>query len=74
MASRKNTTVQQFAPSTPTMKEQWDIQKVAIKKKYPNLLDRDLRYDEGKKGAMWDALQIKLGLSKEELRKLMSGI
>jgi len=74
MASRKNTTVQQFAPSTPTMKERWDIQKVAIKKKYPSLKDSDLRYEEGKKGAMWDALQIKLGLSKEELRKLMSGI
>ena len=49
MASRKNTTVQKFAPSTPTRREQWDIPKVAIKKKYPNSLDSDLRYGEGKK-------------------------
>jgi len=56
------------------MKENWDVQKAKLKKKYPSLTDSDLRYDEGKKGAMWENLKIKLGLSKEELQKLISRV
>jgi len=74
MTSRRSTTVRQFALSTPSMKDNWDIQKAKLKKKYPGLTDSDLRYDEGKKGAMWEKLQIKLGLSKEELRKIIASL
>ena len=74
MTLRKSTTVRQFTPSTPSMKENWDIQKAKLKKKYPSLTDADLRYSEGKKGAMWENLKIKLGLSKEELQKLITRI
>lgn len=74
MTFRNNKTVRQFTPSTPSMKENWDIQKAKLKKKYPSLTDSDLRYDEGKKGAMWENLKIKLGLSKEELQKLISRV
>ncbi len=74
MTFRKNTTVRQFALSTPSMKDNWEIQKTKLKKKYPILTDSDLRYDEGKKGAMWEKLQIKLELSKEELRKIITTI
>ena len=74
MTFRNNKTVRQFTPSTPSMKENWDTQKAKLKKKYPILTDSDLRYDEGKKGAMWENLKIKLGLSKEELQKLISRV
>jgi len=43
-------------------------------KKYPTLTERDLRYDEGKKGAMWERIQIKLSLSKEKMQKLVASI
>lgn len=71
MASSRSTTVRQFSLSTPSMKDKWEIQKAKLKKKYPNLTDSDLRYDEGKKGVMWEKLQLKLGISKEELQKLI---
>jgi len=71
---RKNSTPRQFTPSTPTMKETWDKQKAALIKKYPSLTESDLRYGEGKKGAMWENIQAKLGLSKEELRKLIASL
>jgi len=74
MTFRKNTTVRQFALSTPSIKDNWEIQKAKLKKKYPSLTDSDLRYDEGKKGVMWEKLQIKLGLSKEELRKIIASL
>jgi hypothetical protein len=72
MTFRASKTVGQFTPSTPTMKESWDIQKAKLKKKYPELTESDLRYEEGKKGAMWENIKVKLGLSKEELQKLIS--
>lgn len=71
MKSSRSTTVRQFSLSTPSMKDKWEIQKAKLKKKYPNLTDSDLRYDEGKKGVMWEKLQLKLGISKEELQKLI---
>lgn len=71
MTSSRSTTVRQFSLSTPSMKDKWEIQKAKLKKKYPNLTDSDLRYDEGKKGVMWEKLQLKLGISKEELQKLI---
>lgn len=74
MSPRKNAPLRQFSPSTPSMKENWDIQKVKLKKKYPSLTDSDLRYHEGKKGAMWENIKIKLGLCKEELQKLISRV
>jgi len=74
MTFRNNKTVRQFTPSTPSMKENWDMQKTKLKKKYPILTDSDLRYDEGKKGAMWENIKIKLELSKEELQKLISRV
>ncbi len=53
------------------MKENWDKQKAKLKKKYSVLTESDLRYDEGKKGVMWEKLQLKLGLTKEELKKII---
>jgi uncharacterized protein YjbJ (UPF0337 family) len=74
MTQNKESSIRQFTASTPSIKEIWDIQKAKLKKKYPTLTDSDLRYGEGKKGAMWEKVQIKLGLSKEELRKLINSL
>ncbi len=74
MSHNKSTTTHHFSRSTPSMKETWDLQKAKLKKKYPTLTESDLRYEEGKKGAMWEKLQLKLGLSKEELQKLIASI
>jgi len=72
MTFSKNTTVRQFALSTPSIKDKWDLQKTRLMKKYPSLTESDLRYSEGQKGAMWEKIQIKLGLTKEEMRKIIN--
>jgi len=74
MITNKDLQFRQFSKATPTMKETWDMQKAKLKKKYPILTEHDLRYDEGKKGAMWERLQIKLSLSKEKMQKLIVSI
>ncbi len=74
MTFKTNENIRQFTPSTPTMKETWEKQKAKLKKKYPSLTENDLRYDEGKKGAMWENIKVKLGLSKEELQKLITRV
>ena len=52
----------------------WNEQKGKLKKKFAVLTDNDLMFDEGKKEEMIGRLQIKLGKTKEELHKIMSGI
>lgn len=74
MIAKKDLQFRQFSRATPTMKETWDMQKAKLMKKYPILTERDLRYDEGKKGAMWERLQLKLSLSKEKMQKLIVSI
>lgn len=74
MNADKNTHHRQFSIATLSMKENWDLQKAKLIKKYPTLTERDLRYDEGKKGAMWERIQIKLSLSKEKMQKLIASI
>jgi uncharacterized protein YjbJ (UPF0337 family) len=55
------------------VKGNWNEQKGKIKQQYANLTDDDLMHAEGKKDEMLGKLQIKLGKTKEELRKIMSG-
>jgi hypothetical protein len=74
MTSKKDAVIRQFRPSTPSIKETWDKQKTKLKKMYPSLSESDLRYGEGKKGVMWEKIQLKLGLTKEELRKLIASL
>jgi len=52
------------------LKGNWNEQKGRLKQKYAFLTDNDLMYDEGKKEEMFGKLQIKLGKTKEELRKI----
>jgi hypothetical protein len=52
----------------------WKIKKEKLLKKYKNLTDRDLRFDEGKEQEMMEILGNKLGKSKQELLKIIIAI
>jgi uncharacterized protein YjbJ (UPF0337 family) len=60
--------------NTTEMKGNWDEQKGKLKQKFATLTDDDLLFAEGKKDEMMGKLQIKLGKSKEELHKVISGL
>jgi uncharacterized protein YjbJ (UPF0337 family) len=51
----------------------WNEQKGKLKQKFANLTDDDLMFVEGKKDEMLGKLQKKLGKTKEELHKIMTG-
>lgn len=59
--------------NTTEVKGNWNEQKGKLKQQYANLTDDDLMFAEGKKDEMLGKLQIKLGKTKEELHKVMSG-
>jgi uncharacterized protein YjbJ (UPF0337 family) len=56
------------------VKGNWNEQKGKLKQEFAKLTDDDLMFEEGKKDEMLGKLQIKLGKTKEELHKIMSGI
>lgn len=58
---------------TIEMKGNWNEMKGKLKQKFANLTDDDLMFEEGKKDEMLGKLQIKLGKTKDELSKIMSG-
>ena len=55
-------------------KGNWNEQKGKLKQQFANLTDDDLMFADGKKDEMLGKLQIKLGKTKEELHKVMSGL
>jgi uncharacterized protein YjbJ (UPF0337 family) len=59
--------------NTTEAKGNWNEQKGKLKQKFAKLTDDDLLYEEGKKDEMLGKLQIKLGKTKEELHKIMTG-
>ncbi|MDP4266114.1 MAG: general stress protein CsbD [Bacteroidota bacterium] len=60
-------------PSSP-FKGNWQEQKTKLMRKFPVLTDRDLNYEEGKEDEMLGRLQVKLGKTKEELRKIIAAL
>ena len=60
--------------NTTELKGNWNEQKGKLKQQFAILTDNDLMFEEGKKDEMFGKLQIKLGKTKEELRKLIEGI
>ncbi len=56
------------------VKGNWNEQKGKLKQKFAVLTDNDLMYEEGKKDEMFGKLQIKLGKSKDELRKIFDSL
>ena len=59
--------------NTTEVKGNWNEQKGKLKQQYANLTDDDLMFAEGKQDEMLGKLQIKLGKTKEELHKVMTG-
>ena len=57
--------------NTTEIKGNWNEQKGKLKKQFAVLTDNDLMFDEGKKDEMYGKLQIALGKTKEELRKII---
>jgi uncharacterized protein YjbJ (UPF0337 family) len=56
------------------LKGNWNDQKGKLKKQFALLTDNDLMFDEGKKDEMLGKIQIKLGKTKEEFRKIIEGL
>jgi uncharacterized protein YjbJ (UPF0337 family) len=55
-------------------KGNWNEIKGKLKQKYSILTDNDLLFADGKKDELIGRLQIKLGKTKEEIHKLISGL
>ena len=60
--------------NTTELNGNWEKQKGKLKQKFAMLTDNDLLFAEGKKEEMFGRLQVKLGKTKEELHKLISGL
>jgi len=57
---------------TTEEKDKWNVVKGKLKAKFPNLIDADLHYEEGKKDEMLTKLMTKLNKTKEELDKIIA--
>lgn len=60
--------------NTTELKGNWNEQKGKLLKKFASLTNNDLMFEEGKKEEMLGRLQIKLGKSKEELKKIIESL
>jgi uncharacterized protein YjbJ (UPF0337 family) len=60
--------------NTTEVKGNWNEQKGKLKQKFASLTDNDFMFEEGRKDEMYGKLQIKLGKTKEELHKIISGL
>jgi uncharacterized protein YjbJ (UPF0337 family) len=55
------------------LKGSWNEVKGKLKQKYAQLTDDDLIYAEGKDDELMGKLQMKLGKSAEEIRRILEG-
>ena len=60
--------------NTTEVKGNWNEQKGKLKQKFGFLTDNDLMFEEGKQDEMMGRLQIKLGKTKDALRKLIADL
>lgn len=58
--------------NTKEIKGSWNEQKGKLKQKFEFLTDNDLLFEEGKNEEMLAKLQIRLGKTKDELRKIIA--
>jgi len=56
------------------LKGNWNERKGKLKQKFAWLTDNDLMFEQGKEEEMFGRLQIKLGKTKDELRKIFEGL
>lgn len=57
-------------PNSNEIKGSWEELKGNLKKKYADLTDDDLLYEEGQEQEMWGKLQQKLGKTEKEIKSL----
>ncbi len=50
----------------------WDEQKIKLKLKFEDLTDEDLHFEAGKRDEMMNRVQLKLGMTNEELISIIS--
>ena len=60
--------------NTTEIKGNWKEQKGKLKQKFAILTDNDLMFEDGKEDEMLGKIQIKLGKTKEEIRKIIAGL
>ncbi len=60
--------------NTTTVKGDWNQFKGKLKKKFAELTDDDLMYEEGQKDEMLGKIQKKVGKSKDEFNKLVASL
>lgn len=60
--------------NTIHLKSNWTKQKNELKQKFAVLTDNDLMFKEGAKEEMFAKLQIRLGKTKEELRRIFAAL
>lgn len=60
--------------NTTELNGEWNTIKGKLKQKFSTLTDDDLLMVEGKKDELYGRLQVKLGKSKEEIRKLIADL
>ena len=60
--------------TTAEIKGNWNEQKGKLKQKFAALTDDDLLFTEGKSDELLGRLQIKLGKTKEEIRKIIADL
>lgn len=56
------------------LKGDWNDIKGRLRKQYASLTDKDVFFEKGKQDEMLDRIQQKLGVSKEEIQKLIAEI
>jgi uncharacterized protein YjbJ (UPF0337 family) len=57
--------------NTTELKGDWKIQKAKLKQKFAVLTDNDLMYETGKQEEMLGKLQVILGKTRSDLRKII---
>jgi uncharacterized protein YjbJ (UPF0337 family) len=60
--------------NTTEIKGNWNEQKGKLKQKFAFLTDNDLMFEEGKEDEMLGRLQIKLGKTKDDLKKFIADL
>jgi len=60
--------------NTTEFKGNWNEIKGKLKMKFATLTDNDLLFEKGKKDEMLGRLQIKLGKSSEDLKKIIESL
>ncbi|GGD27272.1 general stress protein CsbD [Flavobacterium orientale] len=60
--------------NSPVKNNNWNNKKRILKAKFTSLTDADLRFDDGNKNAMLSKVQVRLGITKDELSSLLASL